>query len=85
MARIILKYGNEISIINKCDENSVVANEIVFLGRTTDYIKLDKTRNELIFNFSKIPRKYEMGRLLPGGRNRPRGLSFIVDDDDLKL
>ena len=24
----------------------------------------------------------EMGRWLPGGRNRPRGLSLIVDDDD---
>ena len=24
----------------------------------------------------------EMGRLFPRGRNRPRGLSLIVDDDD---
>ena len=23
-----------------------------------------------------------MGRWFPGGRNRPRGLSLIVDDDD---
>ena len=23
-----------------------------------------------------------MGRSFPGGRNRPRGLSLIVDDDD---
>ena len=26
-----------------------------------------------------------MGRLFPGGRNRPRGLSLIVDDDDDEL
>ena len=26
-----------------------------------------------------------MGRWLPGGRNRPKGLSLIVDDDDLAL
>ena len=24
----------------------------------------------------------EMGRLFPGGRNKPSGLSLIVDDDD---
>ena len=26
--------------------------------------------------------KNEMGRWFPGGRNRPRGLRLIVDDDD---
>jgi hypothetical protein len=26
-----------------------------------------------------------MGRLFPGGRNKPRGLSPIVDDDDDNL
>ena len=25
-----------------------------------------------------------MGRIFPGGRNRPRGLSLIVYDDDLQ-
>jgi len=49
----------------------------------TDYPKNFKLQTRRQKKYRKTTS--EMGRLFPGGRNRPRGLSLIVDDDIEKL